>query len=59
MPAAKRKMDMGETWEELKPRTTVQLQDAAIWREIGSDEPLPPEAFIEAFSVLKLPRWKH
>jgi len=52
-------MDVGKTQEELKLRTTVQLKDAAIWREIGSDGPLPPEAFIEAFSVLKLPRRKH
>ena len=43
---------MGETQEELKPLTTVQLLDAAIWREIGSDEPEPPEAFIEALSRL-------
>jgi len=30
--------------------------DAAIWREIGSNEPQPPEAFIEALSRL-LARW--
>jgi len=43
---------MNETQEELKPLTTVQLLDAAIWREIGSDEPQPPEAFTEALSRL-------
>jgi hypothetical protein len=47
---------MGETQDELEPLTSVQLLDAAIWREIGSDEPQPPEAFIEALSRL-LARW--
>jgi hypothetical protein len=47
---------MGETQDELKPLTSVQLLDAAIWREIGSDEPQPPEAFIEALSRV-LARW--
>jgi hypothetical protein len=47
---------MGETQDELEPPTSVQLLDAAIWREIGSDEPQPPEAFIEALSRL-LARW--
>jgi hypothetical protein len=47
---------MDETQEELKPLATVQLLDAAIWREIGSDEPQPPEAFTEALSRL-LARW--
>ena len=43
---------MGKAQDELRPLTTVQLLDAAIWREIGSDEPQPPEAFIEALSRL-------
>jgi len=47
---------MGKAQDELRPLTTVQLLDAAIWREIGSDEPQPPEAFIEALSRL-LARW--
>jgi hypothetical protein len=47
---------MDETQEELKPLTTVQLLDAAIWREIGSHDPQPPEAFTEALSRL-LARW--
>jgi hypothetical protein len=47
---------MDETQEELKPLTTVLLLDAANWREIGSDEPQPPEAFTEALSRL-LARW--
>jgi hypothetical protein len=47
---------MDEAQHELTPLTSVQLLDAAIWREIGSDEPQPPEAFIEALSRL-LARW--
>jgi hypothetical protein len=47
---------MDEAQDQLTPLTTVQLLDAAIWREIGSDEPQPPEAFIEALSRL-LARW--
>jgi hypothetical protein len=47
---------MDEAQDELTPLTTVQLLDAAIWREIGADEPQPPEAFIEALSRL-LARW--
>jgi hypothetical protein len=55
---------MDETQEELKPLTTVQLLDAARWREIGSDDPQPPEAFIEASllagcsRIPKLLKWK-
>jgi hypothetical protein len=47
---------MNEAQEELTPVTVVQLFDAAIWREIDSDEPQPQEAFIETFSRL-LARW--
>jgi hypothetical protein len=47
---------MNEAQDELKPFTAVQLLDAGIWREIGSNEPQPPEAFIEALSRL-LARW--
>jgi hypothetical protein len=47
---------MDKAQDELRPLTTVQLLDAAIWREIGSDEPQPPEALVEALSRL-LARW--
>ena len=47
---------MNEAQEELTPLTAVQLLDAAIWREIGSDEPQPHEALIEALCRL-LARW--
>jgi hypothetical protein len=36
--------------------TSVQLLDAAIWREIGTEEPQPAQAFLEALSTL-LGRW--
>ena len=36
--------------------TSVQLLDAAIWREIGSEEPQPAPAFLEALAAL-LGRW--
>jgi hypothetical protein len=47
---------MSETGDTLKPLTSLQLLDAAIWREIGSEEPQPPEAFHEALARL-LARW--
>jgi hypothetical protein len=47
---------MEETQEELKPLTSIQLLDAAIWREIGCGQPQPPEAFTEALSRV-LARW--
>jgi hypothetical protein len=36
--------------------TSVELLDAAIWHEIGSDGPQPPAAFLQALSHL-LGRW--
>ena len=47
---------MDEAQEELKPLSSIQLLDAAIWREIGSDELQPPKAFTEALSRLLLLR---
>jgi transcriptional regulator with XRE-family HTH domain len=52
----RRNRPMEETQEKLKPLTSIQLLDAAIWREIGSDQPQPPEAFTDALSRL-LARW--
>ena len=42
---------MNEAQEELTPLTAVQLLDAAIRREIDSDEPQSQEAFIGALPV--------
>jgi hypothetical protein len=47
---------MNEAQDELIPLSAVQLLDAAIWREIDSDQPQPQEAFIDALSKL-LARW--
>jgi len=36
--------------------TSVELLDAAVWREIGTEDPQPTAAFIEALARL-LGRW--
>lgn len=36
--------------------TSVELLDAAVWREIGSEEPQSAAAFLEALSTL-VGRW--
>ena len=46
---------MDETQGELKPLTSIQLLDAAIWREIGSDEPPPSEALTGSSDAHALP----
>ena len=40
----------------MRPLTSVELLDAAVWREIGSEDPQPAAAFIEALARL-LGRW--
>jgi len=40
----------------VRPLTSVELLDAAIWREIGSEEPQPAAAFVDALSTL-VGRW--
>jgi hypothetical protein len=47
---------MNELNEEARRVTSVELLDAAIWREINSDDPQPPAAFLQALSCL-LGRW--
>ena len=42
--------------DEARPVTSVELLDAAVWREIGSDQPQPPAAFVSALSTL-VGRW--
>jgi len=39
-----------------RPLTSVELLDAAVWREIASEEPQPRAAFVEALSAL-IGRW--
>jgi adenylate cyclase len=47
---------MDHASKEARRLTSVELLDAAIWREIGSREPQPSAAFVEALSAL-LGRW--
>jgi len=47
---------MNEINREVRRVTSVELLDAAIWREINSDDPQPPGAFLQALSCL-LGRW--
>ena len=47
---------MSEGNVDARPLTSVELLDAAIWREIGSEEAQPASAFVEALSRL-VGRW--
>ena len=47
---------MSERQVEVRRLTSVELLDAAVWREIGSEEPQPSAAFLEALSAL-IGRW--
>ena len=46
----------GDAIKGVRPLTSVELLDAAVWREIGTQDPQPPAAFIEALSRL-VGRW--
>ena len=43
---------MSEENVDARPLTSVELLDAAVWREIDSDEAQPQAAFLEALSRL-------
>jgi hypothetical protein len=43
---------MSDQLEEAKPLTPLELLNAALWREIGSEETRKPEALVEALSTL-------
>jgi hypothetical protein len=47
---------MSEENVDALPLTSVELLDAAIWREIESEEAQPASAFVEALSRL-VGRW--
>ena len=47
---------MNELSTDARPLTSVELLDAAVWREIGSEEPQPQAAFLEALSAV-VGRW--
>ena len=46
----------GDPTKGVRPLTSVELLDAAVWREIGTEDPQPAFAFIEALARL-LGRW--
>jgi hypothetical protein len=52
----KRARPMNEVTTDARPLTSIELLDAAVWREIGSDEPQAQAAFLEALSVI-VGRW--
>ena len=39
---------------DARPLTSVELLDAAVWREINSDEAQPQAAFLDALSRTKI-----
>jgi hypothetical protein len=41
---------MSEERVDVRPLTSVELLDAAVWREIGSEEAQPASAFLDALS---------
>jgi hypothetical protein len=47
---------MNEVAKEARPLTSVELLDAAVWREIGSEEPQLPATFLNALSAI-VGRW--
>ena len=47
---------MSKESADARPLTSVELLDAAVWREIDSDEAQPQAAFLEALSHL-VGRW--
>jgi hypothetical protein len=47
---------MSQKEVEVTRLTSVQLLDAAIWREIGTEEPQPAATFLDALSAL-VGRW--
>src|SRR5260370_6491480 len=52
----KRARPMNEVTTDARPLTSIELLDAAVWREIGSEEPQPQAAFLEALSAI-VGRW--
>jgi hypothetical protein len=47
---------MSENATDARPITSIELLDAAVWREIASEEPQAAAAFLEALSTL-VGRW--
>jgi hypothetical protein len=47
---------MNEVSKGARPLTSVELLDAAVWWEIGSEEPQPRAAFVDALATI-VGRW--
>jgi hypothetical protein len=47
---------MTEANKNARPLTSVELLDTAVWREIGSEEPQPRAAFVDALAAI-IGRW--
>src|SRR6516162_522748 len=47
---------MNEVSKGARPLTSVELLDAAVWREIESEEPQPRAAFVNALAAI-VGRW--
>jgi hypothetical protein len=47
---------MNDVPKEARPLTSVELLDAAVWREIGSEKPQLPATFLHALSAV-VGRW--
>ena len=43
---------MNEVSKGARPLTSVELLDAAVWREIGSEEPPRRTAFVDALAAI-------
>ena len=46
----------GDATKGVRPLTSVELLDAAVWREIGSEEPQTRAAFVDALAAI-VGRW--
>jgi hypothetical protein len=47
---AGRVMSVRDEQVDTRPLTSIELLDAAVWREIGSEEAQPAAAFLDALS---------
>jgi hypothetical protein len=47
---------MNEVSKGARPLTSIELLDAAVWREIGTEEPRLPTAFVDALAAI-VGRW--
>ena len=46
----------GDATKGVRSLTSVELLDAAVWREIGTEDPQPRAAFVDALAAI-VDRW--